>query len=147
MPASRKPSKRKAAVTKTAVQKAIDRAERILPGRPAPEGPLDPRWQVIIEVSEYIGSHPLEVWAFARRWGTHASADLRAAVATCLVEHLLERHFERIIPLVEEACDQSKRFADTVTMCWQFGRTKIPKNQKRFKRLLRQVKRRRAARL
>jgi hypothetical protein len=84
----------------------------------------------------------LEVWRFARRWGAHANADLRAAIATCLIEHLLEYHFEQIIPLVEEACDQSKQFAETVALCWNFGQTQSVKNRTRFKRLLHRIEKR-----
>jgi hypothetical protein len=138
MATARKPSR-------TRVEVAIERAERILPGWPAPEGERDPRWQAIIKVGECIESHPLEVWRFAREWGAHANEDLRMAVATCLVEHLLEYDFDQIIPLVEQACGQSKRFADTVSSCWEFGQTKTPKNQKRFRRLLQQIRRQRAS--
>ena len=89
---------------------AIRKAERVLPGTEAPEGELDPRWQAIICVADHIEHHPDEVWRFTRKWGAHANADLRAAVATCLLEHLLEHHFDRIFPLVSEACQRSKRY-------------------------------------
>jgi hypothetical protein len=125
--------------SKTPVQEAIEHTERILPGQPAPDGRRDPRWQAIIKIGEYIEDYPPEVWRFARKWGAHANRDLRAAIATCLVEHLLEYHFEQMIPLVEEACDQSKRFADTVALCWEFGQTESAKNRRRFKRLLHRI--------
>jgi len=128
--------------SRTAVQKAIERAERMLPGHPALDGVMDPRWQAIIEVSEYTEDHPSEVWRFARKWGAHANKDLRAAVATCLVEHLLECRFEQIMPLVEAACHESKRFADTVALCWEFGQTETTENQRRFRRLLRRIRKR-----
>jgi hypothetical protein len=83
---------------------AIGRAERVLPGKEAPEGELDPRWHAIIGIADHIEQHPLEVWRFTRKWGAHANPDLRTAVATCLLEHLLEHHFDRIFPLVSEAC-------------------------------------------
>jgi hypothetical protein len=125
--------------SKTALQKAIERADRILPGKPAPDDQRDPRWQAIIKVGEHIEEHPLEVWRFARKWGVHASWDLRAAVATCLVEHLLEHHYGAIMPLVEDACGRSKRFADAVAMCWAFGQTLRGENQRRFEQLLERI--------
>jgi hypothetical protein len=91
-------------------------------------------------VGEYIDEQPLEVWRFARKWGAHANKDLRAAIAVCLIEHLLEYHFEQIIPLVEAACDESKRFAYTVTVCSEFGQTKGTENRLRFHRLLRRIR-------
>jgi len=121
------------------VAHAIRKAERILPGKEAPEGELDPRWQAIIEVSEHIQQRPDEVWRFTRKWGAHANADLRAAVATCLLEHLLERHFDRLFPLVSEACRQSRRFADTFGMCSEFGQSRRRRNRMRFRALRAEV--------
>ena|SRR5689334_15158601 len=117
------------------VTHAIKKAERLLPGRKAPEGQLDPRWRSIIAVAEHIEQHPEEVWRFTRKWGASADADLRAAVATCLLEHLLERHFDRIFPLVSEACDCSRRFAAVFRMCWELGQTTQRGNLERFRRL------------
>jgi hypothetical protein len=114
---------------------AIRKAERILPGKQAPDGALDPGWQAIIDVSEHIHQHPDEVWRFTRKWGAHANEDLRMAVATCLLEHLLEYHFDRVFPLVSEACRQSVRFGDTLTSCAEFGQTSSPRNLKRFRAL------------
>ena len=121
------------------VSHAIRRAERVLPGKIAPEGELDPRWQVIISVADYSQQHPKEVWSFTRKWGSHANADLRTAVATCLLEHLLEHHFDSIFPLVSQASRQSRRFADTFSMCSEFGQTSERGNRERFHELKRQV--------
>jgi len=121
------------------VSQAIRNAERILPGKEAPEGQRDPRWQAIIDVSEYIEGYPNEIWRFTRKWGAHPNADLRAAVGTCLLEHLLEHHFELIFPLVAVACRRSRRFADTFTRCGEFGQTNTPRNEKRFRALKREV--------
>src|SRR5687767_7228998 len=104
-----------------AVRRAIARAESILPGKPAPEGKRDPRWQAIIRVGRFIESDPEPVWQFAHRWGKHAQADLRHAIATCLLEHLLEHHFELLFPRVRKAVLKSPRFADTFSSCWLFG--------------------------
>ena len=121
------------------VSSAIRKAERVLPGNVAPEGQLDPRWQAIIRVGDHIQQHPEEVWLFTRKWGAHANADIRAAVATCLLEHLLECHFARIFPLVSEACRQNSRFADTFSCCWELGQTKRPRNLKHFRALKKEV--------
>jgi hypothetical protein len=118
------------------VLQAIRRAERVLPGKVAPDGRLDPRWQAIIRVGDHIEQHPEEVWRFTRKWGAHANADLRTAVATCLLEHLLEHHFCRIFPLVSEAFRQSARFADTLSRCSAFGQAKRPQNLKRLRALM-----------
>ena len=128
-----------------AVQRSIARAERLLPGTPASDGKRDPRWQAIIRVGEFIETQPEPVWQFAHRWGRHAQADLRMAVATCLLEHLLEHHFELLFPRVRRAAIESSRFADTFNSCWSFGGAKTPKNAARIKRLQSQLRRSRAA--
>jgi hypothetical protein len=121
------------------IEKAIARAERMLPGTSSGDGKRDPRWQAIIAVAEHIADHPMEVWRFARKWGTNANDDVRAAIATCVLEHLLEHHFATVFPLVEDACRQSRRFADTFVMCSDFGQCELPGNLKRFVRLKRMI--------
>ncbi len=77
--------------------------------------------------------------AVTRKWGAHANADLRTAVATCLLEHLLEYHFDRILPFVAEACHQSRRFVDTFSRCGEFGQTRSRRNLRRFRALQKAV--------
>jgi hypothetical protein len=124
------------------IRQAILSAERLLPGKPAPQGELDPRWQAIIRVGEFIESNPDDVWKFALRWGKHAQADVRAAVATCLLEHLLEHHFASMFPRVREAAEASRRFADTLRMVWHFGDAADPANRRTLARLIRRTSRR-----
>jgi hypothetical protein len=120
------------------VHEAIRRANLILSGRPSPEGREDPRWQAIIAVGRFVRTEPEAVWAFVERWGKHANDDLRAAIATCLLEHLLEYHFDLVLPRVERQVSKSKRFADTLRLCARFGQAEMPRNAARVDRLLRQ---------
>lgn len=119
------------------VRRAILNAERLLPGKPVPDGQLDPRWQAIIRVGEFIESNPDEVWEFALKWSKHPQADLRAAVSTCLLEHLLEHHFAEIFPRVREAARTSRRFAEAVGMVFYFGEAEEPANRRRLAKLIR----------
>jgi hypothetical protein len=127
--------------SKGAVRRAIARAESILPGRPAPEGRSDPRWQAIIQLGLFIEEEPEAVWVFALKWGKHAQADLRMAVATCLLEHLVFEHFESIFPRIRQAASQSVRFADTFCSCWWLGPEETT-NARKFARLQRELRRR-----
>jgi len=117
------------------VHDAIAGAERILPGRPSPEGLKDPRWQAIIEIANFIESNPEEIWTFILRWGSHKDADLRAAVATCLLEHLLDYYFDRFFPKVERAIKADPLFADMFLMSAQLGQSTEPAKALRFDRL------------
>ena len=110
------------------VHDAIRYAEAILPGGPAPEGQLDPRWQAISDIADSVESDPEAIWPFVVRWGRHPQEDLRDAIATCLLEHLLEYHFDRIFPRVRELAEADTQFADTFCRCWKFGQSKGPEN-------------------
>ena len=116
------------------VEQAIAQAEAFLPGQ-AVESGNDPRWQAIIGLSPYIATDPEGILAFCPRWGQSPDADLRAAVATCLLEHLLEHHCESVFSQVELAARGDRRFADCLTQCWPFGATAEPANLQRFEQL------------
>lgn len=118
------------------VQEAISAAEALLPGDPAPDGELDPRWQAIIEVSEFIPTNPGEAWNFAMRWGGSSAPDVRAAIATCVIEHLLEQHFDEYFPKVALQAKADSNFARTVRLCWQLGQAEKPRNAAKFEALL-----------
>ncbi len=99
-----------------------------------------------MRVGEFIETQPEAVWQFTQRWGKHAQADLRMAIACCLLEHLLQYHFDALFPRVRRAALESPRFADTFSSCWAFGQTELPKNAARFERLKCQLRKRRLRR-
>lgn len=113
------------------VIEAIRNADALLRGVPADEE-QDPRWQAIMAIGEFVESEPAAVWAFIRRWGGHPQEDLRDAVATCLLEHLLEYHFAAFFPQVEQLAVADPMFADTFRRCWQFGQAREPGNAGRY---------------
>ena len=114
------------------VKEAIATAEKLLPGIPSPEGHLDPRWQAIIEVGEYIETDPQDVWLFIRKWGMSPSKDVRMAIATVLLEALLGYNFKGYFPLVREACRKSKRFATMFESAWKLGQADLADNSAAF---------------
>jgi hypothetical protein len=119
---------------------AIAAAELVLPGQAAGNRELDPRWQAIIAVSEFIPTDPEQVWAFAARWGCSEDADLRAAIATCVVEHLLEHHFDLLFPRVEALAREDSRFARTLKLCWEFGQMSRRANGAKLRELKGQLR-------
>jgi hypothetical protein len=122
------------------VQETIAQAEAILPGRVAPEGETDARWQAVIAVADFIETDPEEVWSFILRWGCSEDEDLRAAIATCALEHLLEHHFDRFIARVEDAARGNPLFASTVSSCWKFGQSEEPTRAARLDRLFASIR-------
>jgi hypothetical protein len=125
------------------VDQAIAAAEAILPGEPAPDGEIDPRWQAVIAVGEFVETDPQAVWRFVRRWGGSPDEDLRMAIATCVLEHLLEYHFDHFISRVEEAALADKRFGEMVCNCWKFGESEEPSRAARLEALVRRIRRHR----
>jgi len=122
------------------VIEAIASAEAILPGECAADGEMDPRWQAIIAIGEFIESDPEPLLLFVERWGQHPDEDLRTAVATCLLEHLLECHFALLFPRVERLARSNRLFAETLGWCWQFGQAKLPENAERLNGLLKELR-------
>ena len=118
------------------VEDAIESAEAILPGESAPVGEEDPRWQAIIAVGELIETDPLPIWEFVSKWGGHDDDDLRAAIATCLTEHLLQHHFDLIFPMVEARVDGDDRFRESVRQCAKFGQAALTENARRLDSLI-----------
>ena len=116
------------------VRQAIHEAELLLPGESA-SGGEDPRWQAIIAVGKHIEREPEAVWGFIWRWGSHPQEDLRDAIATCLLEHLLQHHFVAYFPQLEERALAEPLFGDTVLRCWRFGQAEEPGNIERFEAL------------
>jgi hypothetical protein len=117
------------------VQRAIAVAERILPGKPAPDGAYDIRWQALMKIEDFIEFEPDAIWPFVLKWGCYEDEDLRAAVATLLLEHLLEYHFDLIFPKVESAVRSNSLFAKTFKICWKLGEAKESERSERFDRL------------
>jgi hypothetical protein len=120
---------------------AINEADAVLPGRAAEEGDEDPRWQAIIRIGAFIPTHPEEVWAFVERWGPSEDEDLRAAIGTCLLEHLLEHHFDSIFPRVERKVLEGPLFAETFAICHKFGQSLRPTNSERWDALRARIER------
>jgi hypothetical protein len=117
----------------------IEKAEAILPGEPAPDDELDPRWQTIIAIGEHSETHPEEIWAFVAKWGCHECEDTRSAIATCLLEHVLPAHFELLYPPIERLVVENELFAETFSWCGWFGDD--PEQEQRFKELKERVRR------
>src|SRR3954469_24973062 len=112
------------------VEDAIRRADAILPCI-RPEGG-SVRWQTIGALGEFVEADPEAIWTFVSRWGDNPLEDLRDAVATVLLEHLLEYHFALIFPRVETATRENLLFADMFQRCWKFGQSELPANAKHF---------------
>jgi hypothetical protein len=126
-----------------ALRRAIARAEALLPGRSTATG-IDERWQAILKVGDFIESHPDEVCAFALKWAKVRGVDLQRAIQCCLIEHLLEYHFDRLFPVFRREAFASARVARhfyPYSPFFKFGQANLPQNKARLRRLARALER------
>ena len=93
------------------------------------------RWKAARQLGEFVERVPEAVWGLVAQWGCSDHEDTRAAVANCVLEHLLEHHFASVFPRVEELALADPRFADTFCWCWRFGQSDQPANAARFESL------------
>jgi uncharacterized protein (DUF433 family) len=129
-------------VAEANVHYAIQAAEALLPGRPAPDGENDPRWQAIIKIGNFVESEPEVIWPFVLKWGSLPNEeDLSNAIATLLLEHLLDYHFDLIFPRVESAARSNISFASTFTRSWKLGQATEPTRAEQFDKLLSEIRR------
>ena len=83
------------------------------------------RWQSIIVIGEFIESDPESVWEVASHYGVSDDEEMRTAVATVLLEHLLEYYFDTYFPRVRSLVQGgSSNLADTLSRCYPFGDAK-----------------------
>ena len=82
----------------------------------------DCRWQAIIVVGESVEENPEDVWRVICEFGVSEDEDMRVAVATVLLEHLLEHYFAAYFPRIEEKIKEgAPLLKDTLSRCWAFG--------------------------
>jgi hypothetical protein len=80
------------------------------------------RWQALIVVGEFIKEMPEVVWPIVLRFGSCDDEDMRAGVATVLLEHLLEYHRRVYEPLLNKHIQNGNAsLAATLSMCWDLG--------------------------
>ena len=108
-------------------------------------GEEDRVWQAAVRLGDFVEVAPNDVWTLVTKWGDSDNDEVRMALATCVLEHLLEHHFDRYFPLVEELALTNSRFADTFGSCWQFGQSDAPENAARMDSLNDRIRKRHGA--
>jgi uncharacterized protein (DUF433 family) len=129
-------------VAEANVHYAIQAAEALLPGQSAPDSKNDPRWQAIIKIGNFVESEPEAIWPFVLKWGSLPNVeDLSSAIATLLLEHLLDHHFDLTFPRVESAARSNIWFANTFAGCWKLGQAQESARAEKFDKLLSEIRR------
>jgi hypothetical protein len=100
------------------------------------------RWKAAAELSEFVQSAPSLLWPRVLKYGLSEDDDLRQAVATCIVEHVLEYHFGRYFPRLEhEVLMGNQNLGQTFLLCSKFGQSTEAENSRKWENLASKVRR------
>lgn len=100
------------------------------------------RWSAAEAAGELVESRPRAVWNLVVAHGVSSCEDVRAAVATCMLEHLLEERFDEYFPLLESEIQSGKLLlGDTLRRCWKLGLSERPDNAARWDNVVSYAKR------
>ena len=97
------------------------------------------RWLGAIALGEFAESDPKAIWPLTIKHGSRRHADVRIAIATCVLEHILEYPFEKFFERVANAAKDSASLADTARSCWLMGRSELRRNTERWEKLMTQL--------
>jgi hypothetical protein len=98
------------------------------------------RWEAATQLGEWTKESSSAVWGLILKHGSSDDEDLRFAIATCVLEHLLEYHFEQYFPLLEsEIRGGNLNLGKTLRLCWKFGQAEFPSNTNRWDRLVKSL--------
>lgn len=97
------------------------------------------RWEAASALTDYAVTSPEKVWPIIVRQVSRDDEDLQEAIATCILEHVLEYHFNRFFELLEEeiAKNGNEKLRETLKLCWKLGQAETPENSVRWDRLVR----------
>jgi hypothetical protein len=100
-------------------------------------GDVSKAWAAAAELGEYALDCPEKVWPLVIQFGSSSEEEMRQAIATCVLEHVLEYHFDEYFPLIEaEGSKGNLDFVDTLRLCWKFGKSLEPSRAKRWETFL-----------
>lgn len=95
------------------------------------------RWTAAEAAGDLLASRPQAVWNLIVTHGISPIEDVRDAVATCMLEHLLEEHFDEYFPLLEHEIRSGKLLlGDTLRRCWKLGVAELEENSDRWEGLV-----------
>jgi hypothetical protein len=98
-------------------------------------------WAGAVAMGEYCESEPGSIWPLTVKYASHDHAEMRMAIASCVLEHLLEFHFDPYFGLSRDIIRSGNRaFADTFSHCWKVGEADRPENAAKFDALVTEIK-------
>jgi hypothetical protein len=106
----------------------FDMCDRLIPDRSSYV-----RWGSLAILGEYVETHPDRLWPLVLKWGSVKNYRIREGVACCVLEHILEHHFNTFFPRAVEYVERGhRRFAYTLAYCAKFGQAEETANSEAF---------------
>lgn len=99
-----------------------------------------PRWHAAASLTDYAYRTPGYLWPVVLSYGSSEDIDLRQAVATCLLEHILEKHFSRFFPRLKAEIESGNDLlGETFLLCAKFGQSNLPQNSSSWEAMRRRL--------
>jgi len=97
-------------------------------------------WLAATVLSYFVEKYPAQLLRIIRSVAQDSSDDQRTALAKCILEHLMENHFDDVINMVSQETDAELRYAlvDILARCWPFGEAEKKSNWERVESLVRE---------
>lgn len=77
------------------------------------------------------------LWLVAVKWGSHEDPDIRGLISACILEHILEYHFDTYFPKCADLIRAGNiNFGDTFSKCYTFGQAERPASAREFEALV-----------
>ena len=99
------------------------------------------RWAAAAAATEYVYAEPDKIWPLVVRFGSSDELDVRQAIASCVLEHILEHHFETFFPRLEgEIRGGNGNLRDTLKLSWKLGHSESAANSARWDALIQETR-------
>jgi hypothetical protein len=76
------------------------------------------RWQSLIITGEFLDKYPDDIFKIIVKYGSSKDEDMRTAISSILLEHLLEKDFKKYFNLFKEYSKNNSFLLDTLSKCW-----------------------------
>lgn len=94
-------------------------------------------WKGAELLGEHAEHNPDAIWSLVVKHGSATSPEVREAIATCVLEHILEHHFEPYFSDIESRVNAGDNsLLQTLALCWKLGQAEVPENSCRWDKLI-----------
>lgn len=98
------------------------------------------RRKAAVDLAEHAENFPELVWPLVVKYGSSKDGNLRVAIATCVLDRVLQFHFDEYFPKAEElVLEGNPEFREALNCCWKYGLSEDELNASRWEKLLKRT--------